>query len=106
MPRRLSGRRGAGPTGGFACSSAENSCNQTAFDTFLQMEPASLDTPQTETKETGPPGWVGAHGAREGSLEQPEVLKDVPGHIIPILEREFDDFDTESTRYPKGGLEE
>jgi sulfite reductase beta subunit-like hemoprotein len=44
-------------------------------------------------------------GAREGSLENPEVLKDVPGHIIPILQREFDDFDTESTRFLKGELE-
>jgi sulfite reductase beta subunit-like hemoprotein len=76
--------------------------NQIAFDTFLEMEPASLDTPGAATA-AGPPGWLGArdgaHGAREGSLENPEVLKDVPGHIIPILEREFDDFDTESTRF-------
>jgi sulfite reductase beta subunit-like hemoprotein len=36
---------------------------------------------------------------RTGSLENPEVLKNVPGHVIPILEREFDDFDTESTRF-------
>jgi sulfite reductase beta subunit-like hemoprotein len=33
------------------------------------------------------------------------VLKDVPGHIIPILRQEFDDFDTESTRFLKGQLE-
>jgi sulfite reductase (ferredoxin) len=76
------------------------------------MEPASLDTHTTERTDQaavdGPPGWLGkrAHGeAREGSLENPEVLKDVPGHIIPILEREFDDFDTESTRFLKGELE-
>ncbi len=30
----------------------------------------------------------------------------MPGHVIPILEREFDDFDTESTRFLKGELEE
>jgi sulfite reductase beta subunit-like hemoprotein len=41
-----------------------------------------------------------------GSLENPEVLENVPGHVIPILEREFDDFDTESTRYLKGELEQ
>jgi sulfite reductase beta subunit-like hemoprotein len=52
------------------------------------MEPASL--PSTKT----------------GSLENPEVLENVPGHVIPILEREFDDFDTESTRFLKGELEE
>jgi sulfite reductase beta subunit-like hemoprotein len=67
------------------------------------MEPASLDKPKIEGEGSGPPGWL---GAREGSLEQPEVLKDVPGHIIPILEREFDDFDTESTRFLKGELGE
>ncbi len=41
-----------------------------------------------------------------GSLENPEVLENVPGHVIPILEREFDDFDTESTRFLKGELEQ
>ncbi|MGN6871578.1 MAG: nitrite/sulfite reductase [Solirubrobacteraceae bacterium] len=45
------------------------------------------------------------HSARTGSLENPEVLENVPGHIIPILEREFDDFDTESTRYLQGDLD-
>jgi sulfite reductase beta subunit-like hemoprotein len=45
------------------------------------------------------------HSARTGSLENPEVLEDVPGHIIPILEREFDDFDTESTRFLAGELD-
>ncbi|MGI8862891.1 MAG: nitrite/sulfite reductase [Solirubrobacteraceae bacterium] len=57
------------------------------------MEPASLDSTKTKSP-------------RSGSLENPEVLEDVPGHVIPILEREFDDFDTESTRYLKGQLEE
>jgi sulfite reductase beta subunit-like hemoprotein len=42
---------------------------------------------------------------RLGSLENPEILKDVPGHIIPILEKEFDDFDTESTRFLTGQLD-
>jgi len=66
------------------------------------MERASVDRPKSESAAAGPPGWV---GAREGSLENPEVLKDVPGHIIPILQREFDDFDTESTRFLQGELE-
>jgi sulfite reductase beta subunit-like hemoprotein len=43
---------------------------------------------------------------RQGTLENPEVREDVPGHVIPILEREFDDFDTESTRYLRGDIEE
>jgi sulfite reductase beta subunit-like hemoprotein len=36
---------------------------------------------------------------RKGSLDNPEVVEDVPGHVIPILEREFDDFDNEAERY-------
>jgi sulfite reductase (ferredoxin) len=54
------------------------------------MEPASLDSKKSP--------------ARTGSLENPEVLENVPGHVIPILEKEFDDFDTESTRFLKGEL--
>ncbi len=49
------------------------------------MEPASLTTQR--------------HGAREGSLENPEVLENVPGHVIPILAQEFNDFETEATRF-------
>ena len=49
------------------------------------MEPASL--PVTKGR---------------GSIEDPEVLENVPGHVIPILEREFDDFDTESAKYLRG----
>ncbi len=56
------------------------------------MEPASLDTEKPTV--------------RTGTLENPEVIENVPGHVIPILEREFDDFDTESTRYLKGKLVE
>src|SRR5215210_5556287 len=39
---------------------------------------------------------------KQGSLDNPEVREDVPGHIIPILEREFDDFDTESSKFLRG----
>ena len=49
---------------------------------------------------------VTAKTPRTGSLENPEIVENVPGHVIPILEREFDDFDTESTRYLDGKLEE
>ena len=49
------------------------------------MEPASL--PVTKGR---------------GSIEDPEVLENVPGHVIPILEREFDDFDTEVGQVPRG----
>src|ERR671918_479926 len=39
---------------------------------------------------------------RVGSLENPEVYENVPGHVIPILERGFDDFDTEAARFLRG----
>jgi sulfite reductase beta subunit-like hemoprotein len=39
---------------------------------------------------------------RKGSLGNPEVIENVPGHVIPILEREFDDFDSEAGKFLKG----
>ena len=58
------------------------------------MEPTSIQTGSASAAR------------RSGTLEHPEVVENVPGHVIPILEREFDDFDTESTRFLKGQLEE
>ena len=49
------------------------------------MEPAATDVEQT--------------------TPDPEQLRDLPGHIIPIVAREFDDFDTESTRFLEGRLD-
>src|SRR5829696_1726267 len=43
---------------------------------------------------------------KAGSLDNPEVREDVPGHIIPILEREFDDFDNEAAKYLAGDTPE
>jgi sulfite reductase beta subunit-like hemoprotein len=40
--------------------------------------------------------------AHRGTLEDPEVLQNVPGHVIPILQREYDDFKTESTKFLAG----
>ncbi|HWX44807.1 MAG TPA: nitrite/sulfite reductase [Solirubrobacteraceae bacterium] len=40
--------------------------------------------------------------APRGTLEDPEVLQNVPGHVIPILQREFDDFKTEATKFLEG----
>jgi sulfite reductase (ferredoxin) len=51
------------------------------------MEPTSIP----ETQSTG-----------RGTLADPEVLQNVPGHLIPIIEREFDDFDTEATKFLDG----
>ena len=55
------------------------------------MEPVS-----TEPKRKG----------KKGSLENPEVYENVPGHVIPIIEREFDDFDNEAEQYLAGKTEE
>jgi sulfite reductase beta subunit-like hemoprotein len=37
-----------------------------------------------------------------GSLTNPEVYENVPGHLIPAIEREFDDFDTEAGSFLRG----
>src|SRR5438477_67950 len=60
------------------------------------MEAASLDGTKI--------GDGASRNGRTGSLENPEVVENVPGHVIPILQKEFDDFDTESTRYLTGEL--
>src|SRR3954463_10203794 len=44
--------------------------------------------------------------AKPGSLENPEIRTDVPGHIIPILQREFDDFDSEAEKFLAGDTPE
>jgi sulfite reductase (ferredoxin) len=65
------------------------------------MRPASPPSASTDAQQT-----VSHHGnGRTGTIENPEVVENVPGHVIPILEREFDDFDTESTRFLKGQIE-
>jgi sulfite reductase beta subunit-like hemoprotein len=58
------------------------------------MEPTSVPTEHKPTR----PG--------RGSLEDPERYEEVPGHIIPILEREFDDFDTEAAKFLRGDTPE
>src|SRR3954454_6912187 len=59
------------------------------------MEPVSVK-PEEKAKKHG----------RKGSLENPEVYENVPGHVIPILEREFDDFDTEAGKFLRGDIQE
>ncbi len=44
--------------------------------------------------------------AQRGTLADPEILQNVPGHLIPIIEREFDDFKTESTKFLQGDMPE
>jgi sulfite reductase beta subunit-like hemoprotein len=60
---------------------------------------ASDSTP-TRTPHTDAPS------GRAGTLENPEVHENVPGHVIPILEREFDDFDTEAAKFLRGDTPE
>src|SRR3954452_833270 len=43
---------------------------------------------------------------RVGTLENPENYENVPGYVIPIIEREFDDFDNEAEQFLSGELEE
>jgi sulfite reductase beta subunit-like hemoprotein len=43
---------------------------------------------------------------RVGTLTNPETYENVPGHVIPIIEREFDDFDNEAEQFLSGELEE
>jgi sulfite reductase (ferredoxin) len=43
---------------------------------------------------------------KPGSLDNPEVLENVPGHIIPVLREEFDDFDNEAEKFLGGETEE
>src|ERR1700752_3557960 len=43
---------------------------------------------------------------RIGTLENPEVYENVPGNVIPVIEREFDDFDTEAGRFMRDELAE
>jgi sulfite reductase beta subunit-like hemoprotein len=60
------------------------------------VEPTSVQPTEQKKKSKG----------RQGSLENPEVHENVPGHVIPVLEREFDDFDTEATKFLDGELQE
>ena len=53
------------------------------------MEPTTTQLPQ-------------AKKGRPGSLSNPEVYENVPGHVIPIIEREFDDFDSEADQFLDG----
>ena len=71
------------------------------------MEPVS--TPKKAAKPAPTPADLDQdqgkkqHGkGKRGSLENPEVYENVPGHVIPILELEFDDFDNEAASFLRG----
>jgi sulfite reductase beta subunit-like hemoprotein len=56
------------------------------------MEPSAIESRPSTVRGKG----------RKGTLENPEIVENVPGHVIPILEQEFDDFDTEAGRFLDG----
>src|SRR3954449_7047083 len=66
------------------------------------MEPTAAPEKTLDVDE----GKVQKGKGRKGSLENPEVYENVPGHVIPILEREFEDFDNEAQDYLSGGQTE
>jgi sulfite reductase beta subunit-like hemoprotein len=65
-------------------------------------EASALDRAAAEHKLDIDPSKGHAGKAKLGSLENPEVYPDVPGDVIPIIEREFDDFDTEAASFMRG----
>jgi sulfite reductase beta subunit-like hemoprotein len=66
------------------------------------MEPVSI--PVERPLKQG--GSDGAAPPKKGTLEDPEILQNVPGHVIPILQREYDDFKTQATRFLAGDTPE
>jgi len=72
------------------------------------MEPVSVK-PEADEKQKPDPAELEQDTDKEqrgkgkvGSLENPEVYDDVPGHVLPIIEREFDDFDNEAQKFLEG----
>ncbi len=67
--------------------------------TAAPVRPKDKATPDQLDQDHG----KAQHGkGRVGTLENPEVYENVPGHLIPIIEREFDDFDTEAKSFLRG----
>jgi sulfite reductase beta subunit-like hemoprotein len=68
--------------------------------------PANTSAPAEKTKLDEEHGKEQPGKGKLGSLKNPEVFEDVPGHVIPILEQEFDDFDTEAGKFLEEKLTE
>jgi sulfite reductase beta subunit-like hemoprotein len=73
------------------------------------MEPVSAPPKPAPKKKTADPSELKQDPAKKqhgkgklGSLENPEVYENIPGHVIPILEREFDDFETGAASFLRG----
>jgi sulfite reductase (ferredoxin) len=70
------------------------------------MEPVSAPPQGGTAAHPAKTPEAGARRGRQGSLDNPEVVENVPGHVIPILAREFDDFDNEAERFLAGDTPE
>jgi sulfite reductase beta subunit-like hemoprotein len=69
------------------------------------MEPVTSTTRTSE--ESSPDAAAPTRALRQrGTLDDPEVLQHVPGHVIPILQREFDDFKSEAVKFLEGEMPE
>ncbi len=68
------------------------------------MEPVSA--PRRETVLDQEVGRDQRGKGHVGSLNNPESYVNVPGHVIPILEHEFEDFSTEAGKFLGGETEE
>src|ERR671918_2316011 len=66
------------------------------------MEPTAAPPQKTANAAQPAEPAARAKGGKKGSLDNPEVIENVPGHIIPVLEREFDDFDNEAEKFLAG----
>ena len=93
------GPGGAGPIGRFRTVRAEEYCAKPDRVLLVSRDGADHHGGRPRHADAKPKG-------RKGSLTNPEVLENVPGHVIPILEREFDDFDNEAEKFLDGQTEE
>jgi len=65
------------------------------------MEPGSTST-QIEEPTTHAAAQSNGTSNGRGTLADPEVYENVPGHVIPILQQEFEDFKTEAGKFLEG----
>ncbi len=73
------------------------------------MEPTAAALPKAKGTEADLDQDLGKQQqgkGRLGSRENPEVYDNVPGHVIPILVDEFEDFDHEAERFLEGEVAE
>jgi sulfite reductase beta subunit-like hemoprotein len=64
------------------------------------MEPVSVPAKETELDQDLDKVQEGK--GRVGTLTNPERYDNIPGHLIPIIEQEFEDFDSEAAEFLRG----